>query len=241
MGGTASMLPTAEPIVSLDGVSRILTDGPEPVTLVEDIDLAVYPGEVVAITGPSGSGKSSLIYLIGLLDDPTVGRIMLSGRDATRAGKSDRERMRLEKIGFVFQFHFLLPEFSARDNVMLPMRKLGALSDDQMRARADLLLGRFGLAAAGPKRPHQLSGGERQRVAIARALANDPILIIADEPTGNLDSRNSTLVFDLFRKLTRENGKAVIVVTHDLELASRVDRQIRLVDGRLVAEPVRAG
>lgn len=232
MGGTASMLPTAEPIVSLDGVSRILTDGPEPVTLVEDIDLAVYPGEVVAITGPSGSGKSSLIYLIGLLDDPTVGRIMLSGRDATRAGKSDRERMRLEKIGFVFQFHFLLPEFSARDNVMLPMRKLGALSDDQMRARADLLLGRFGLAAAGPKRPHQLSGGERQRVAIARALANDPRLVLADEPTGNLDSKTGEIIYELLNGIS--SNRTVLVVTHAERLAALAERVLHINDGRLL-------
>ncbi|MEQ1714060.1 MAG: ATP-binding cassette domain-containing protein, partial [Hyphomicrobium sp.] len=116
-----------EPIVSLDGVTRILTDGPAPVTLVADIALEVYPGEVVAVTGPSGSGKSSLIYLIGLLDDPTAGRIVLDGRDATRSSKAERERMRLEKIGFVFQFHFLLPEFSSLDNVTLPMKKLGRL------------------------------------------------------------------------------------------------------------------
>jgi lipoprotein-releasing system ATP-binding protein len=142
--------------------------------------------------------------------------------------------MRLEKIGFVFQFHFLLPEFSALDNVMLPMRKLGRLSENEMTERAIELLGRFGLAGAGPKRPHQLSGGERQRVAIARALANDPVLVIADEPTGNLDSHNSTIVFDLFRRMTREEAKAVIVVTHDLELARSVDRQVRLVDGRII-------
>ncbi len=223
-----------EPIVSLDGVTRILTDGPAPVTLVADIAMEVFPGEVVAVTGPSGSGKSSLIYLIGLLDEPTRGRIVLDGRDATRASRSEREIMRLEKIGFVFQFHFLLPEFSATDNIMLPMRKLGRLGEMAMRARAAELLGQFGLGAAGHKRPHQLSGGERQRVAIARALANDPLLVIADEPTGNLDSRNSAIVFDMFRRLTREQGKAVIVVTHDLDLARTVDRQIRLVDGRVV-------
>ena len=225
-----------EPIVSLDGVTRILTDGPAPVTLVADIDLEVAPGEVVAVTGPSGSGKSSLIYLIGLLDEPTRGTVRLAGRDATRAGRTERERMRLESIGFVFQFHFLLPEFSALDNVLLPMRKLGRLGDVAMHHRGLELLGRFGLAAAAAKRPHQLSGGERQRVAIARALANDPLLVIADEPTGNLDSRNSALVFDLFRRMTRDEGKAVIVVTHDLDLARTVDRQIRLVDGRVVAE-----
>ena len=225
-----------EPIVSLEGVTRILTDGPAPVTLVADITLEVYPGEVVAVTGPSGSGKSSLIYLIGLLDDPTTGRIVLDGRDATRSSKAERERMRLEKIGFVFQFHFLLPEFSTLDNVMLPMKKLGRLGEMAMRARAAELLGHFGLASAGHKRPHQLSGGERQRVAIARALANDPLLVIADEPTGNLDSRNSAIVFDMFRRMTREEGKAVIVVTHDLDLARTVDRQIKLVDGRVVAE-----
>jgi len=224
------------PIVSLDGVTRILTDGPEPVTLVADIDLDVYPGEVVAVTGPSGSGKSSLIYLVGLLDQPTRGRIVLAGRDTTRATRAEREAMRLAEIGFVFQFHFLLPEFSALDNVMLPMRKLARLEPAAMRERADHLLASFGLGSAGHKRPHQLSGGERQRVAIARALANDPLLVIADEPTGNLDSRNSKLVFDYFERMTRADGKAVIVVTHDLELARRVDRQVRLVDGRMVED-----
>ncbi len=220
--------------VILEDVTRILHDGPEPVTLVKNVSMSVAPGEFLAVTGPSGSGKSSLIYLIGLLDTPTRGRIFINGVDATAASPSEREMIRLRDIGFVFQFHFLLGEFSARDNVMLPMRKLGLWSPDAMAARADALLEQFALSGAGLKRPHQLSGGERQRVAIARALANDPLIVIADEPTGNLDSKNSEVVFQLFRRLTKEAGKVVIMVTHNLDLAARVDRHVTLVDGEIV-------
>ncbi len=226
----------ARPVVELDHVTRILTDEPQPVTLVRDITLRVDEGEFMAITGPSGSGKSSLIYLIGLLDSPTSGRIILDGIDTSRADKARKERLRLTRIGFVFQFHFLLPEFTALENVLLPMRKLGALSDRAMLARGLDLLGQFGLSDAAAKKPHQLSGGERQRVAIARALANDPLLLVADEPTGNLDSKNSELVFSLFDRLAREAGKTVISVTHDPEMARMTHRQIRILDGALVAD-----
>lgn len=221
----------SENVIEVKGVSRILTEEPIPVTLVKDINFTIKHGEFVAIVGPSGSGKSSLMYLLGLLDLPTQGEIFLDGFNTTKAKPIEIEKIRLEKIGFVFQFHFLLPEFSALDNIMLPMRKLGKLNESEMRARAEKLLGYFGIENAGYKKPGQLSGGERQRVAIARAMANDPLIILADEPSGNLDTKNADLVFALFEKLVNEQNKTVITITHDPSLAARAHRQINIVDG----------
>jgi lipoprotein-releasing system ATP-binding protein len=222
------------PLVEARGATRVLP-GPVPVTLVEDIDLAIDAGEFVAITGPSGSGKSSLLYLLGLLDLPSAGAILLDGADTTGLEAATLAALRLEKIGFVFQFHFLLPEFTALGNVMLPLRKRGGRDAAAIRERAAARLAELGLSAVAGKRPSQLSGGQRQRVAIARALANDPQLILADEPTGNLDTVNAALVFDIFARLVREEGRTVVAVTHDPALAGRADRQVRIVDGRLVA------
>ncbi|MEW6611191.1 MAG: ABC transporter ATP-binding protein [Pseudomonadota bacterium] len=215
------------------GVTRVLP-GPVPVTLVADVDLRIEHGEFVAITGPSGSGKSSLLYLLGLLDVPSRGAIYLEGRDTSALNRTELAALRLRKLGFVFQFHFLLPEFSALENVLIPMRKLAAQPERDMRARAARLLEELGLGAELHKKPEQLSGGQRQRVAIARALANDPLLILADEPTGNLDSKNGQIVFDIFQRLVRDNGQTVITVTHDPQLSQQTQRQIRLVDGRVV-------
>jgi lipoprotein-releasing system ATP-binding protein len=209
---------------------------PEGVTLVSDIDVAIDGGEFVAITGPSGSGKSSLLYLLGLLDRPTTGRVLLEGQDTARLPPPALAALRLARLGFVFQFHFLLPEFSALDNVLIPIRRRGALKPEAARARAMGLLDALGLADAAAKLPEQLSGGMRQRVAIARALANDPVLLLADEPTGNLDTRNAAAVFDIFARLAKEEGRAVLVVTHDAELAQRTTRRIHLVDGRIVSD-----
>jgi lipoprotein-releasing system ATP-binding protein len=207
---------------------------------VHDVDLAVRENEFVAITGPSGSGKSSLLYLLGLLDMPTSGEIMIRGVATVSMPEIERARTRLIELGFVFQFHFLLPEFSAQDNVMLPMRALQRLSHKQMRERAADLLASFGLADHMHKRPDQMSGGQRQRVAVARSLANDPPVVLADEPTGSLDSVSSEQVFQILRDLVDKRGKTVVAVTHDLELAARMDRRVNLVDGGIVSDQ-RAG
>lgn len=216
-------------------ITRVLP-GPVPVTLVQGINLVIEAGEFIAITGPSGSGKSSLLYLLGLLDVPTQGMVYLEGRDTSQLDQAELASLRLKKLGFVFQFHFLLPEFSVIENVMIPMRKLAARTDREMRGQATRILEELGLGAALKKTPDQLSGGERQRVAIARALANDPLIILADEPTGNLDTKNGRIVFDIFKRLVEVNGQAVITVTHDPQLSALTQRQIRLVDGQIVAQ-----
>jgi lipoprotein-releasing system ATP-binding protein len=210
-------------------------EGEVPVTLIDGIDLEIGRGEFVAIMGPSGSGKSSLLYLLGLLDVPTSGRILLDGEDTSRYGEDELANRRLEKLGFVFQFHFLLAEFTVLDNVMLPMRRLGRLDEQAARARAAELLERFGISEHGQKRPHQLSGGQRQRVAVARSLANDPLVVLADEPTGNLDSAAAANVRQILRELTAVMGKTVVAVTHDSTFASVADRRIGIVDGRIDA------
>lgn len=204
-----------------------------PVTLVENIDLTIGDNEFVAITGPSGSGKSSLLYLLGLLDQPSHGSLHIDGHDTAKLKEPERAALRLESIGFVFQFHFLLPEFSVRANVELPMRKLARLSASQRRVRAEELLGSLGLADHLDKLPEQLSGGQRQRVAVARSLANDPPLLFADEPTGSLDTQSSEQVFSILSELVHQRGKTVVAVTHDLEMAERADRRVHLIDGQL--------
>jgi len=232
---TTSKTRTAAPLIEARNVTRILP-GIVPTTLVHDIDLAILENEFVAITGPSGSGKSSLLYLLGLLDLPTTGEVTIHGRATVHMDEEERAHTRLTQLGFVFQFHFLLPEFTILDNVMLPMRALGALSPSAMRERAHALLASFGLAEHDYKRPDQLSGGQRQRVAVARALANEPPIILADEPTGSLDSRASEQVFEVLRELVDKHGKTVVAVTHDLALAERMDRHIELLDGHIVTD-----
>jgi lipoprotein-releasing system ATP-binding protein len=222
-------------LIEADRITRVLP-ATIPVTLVRDASLAIRQQEFVAITGASGSGKSSLLYLLGLLDRPTSGTLRIAGQDAGPMDEHQRATTRLATLGFVFQFHFLLPEFSVRENVEIPMRKLGVLSRQQMRARASELLESLGLAGHLDKRPDQLSGGQRQRVAVARALANDPPIVLADEPTGSLDSVSSRQVFTILETLVRDRGKTVVAVTHDLELAGRMDRRIHLVDGNVVSD-----
>ena len=223
-------------LIETERLTRVLPET-VPVTLVRDITLSIDEKEFVAVTGPSGSGKSSLLYLLGLLDRPTSGTVRIRGRDTDPMSERDRAAMRLATLGFVFQFHFLLLEFTVRENVEIPMRKLGRLTRPEMRERANGLLTSLGLGDHLDKRPDQLSGGQRQRVAVARALANDPPLILADEPTGSLDSQSSEQVFTILESLVRERGKTVVAVTHDLALAARMDRRIQLVDGRIEIEP----
>ena len=224
-------------VLRAESLTRILNEGAFEVTLVRDINVEIGEGEFVAITGPSGSGKSSLLYLLGLLDSPTSGRVWLDGQDTSVLDSGDLAALRLRNLGFVFQFHFLLPEFSALDNVMIPMRRLGGTTESEMRARAEDIFQTLDLSAEMAKRPGQLSGGQRQRVAIARALANNPRIILADEPTGNLDTRNARNVFEIFSRLVREQGRTVIAVTHDTELASMARRRLHVVDGRLASPP----
>ena len=223
------------PILAAERLGRVLA-GEVPVTLVRDIDLEVGRGEFLVIMGPSGSGKSSLLYLLGLLDTPTSGRILLDGQDTSGYGEDQLAATRLRKLGFVFQFHFLLAEFTVLENVLLPMRRLGKLDEGAARKRAEDLLEQLGLREHARKHPHQLSGGQRQRVAIVRALANDPLIILADEPTGNLDTHASANVQQILHDLTRQLGTTVIAVTHDVTFANAADRRIGIVDGQIDPE-----
>jgi lipoprotein-releasing system ATP-binding protein len=203
--------------------------------VLRGISLQVKAGEFVAITGPSGSGKTTLLYLLGALDTPSQGEIRVDQVAISSLNDTERSRLRQRSIGFVFQFHFLLPELTALENVAIPAMLSGLnRSDAESRARA--LLERVQLSHRLTHRPGELSGGEQQRVAIARALINQPRLILADEPTGNLDSENTERVFALLQELNREQNLAVVLVTHNEELASRCHREIRMLDGRVVAE-----
>ena len=200
---------------------------------LKNISMYIPKNQITALIGPSGCGKSSLLYLLSLLDRPTSGELLFEGREVSNLSGDERAQLRLARFGFVFQFHFLLPEFSALENVMLPMRRLARLNYDASRERAMHLLATMGLAGKENKTPDRLSGGERQRVAIARALANDPVLILGDEPTGNLDSHNSANVVETLRALAHEENRAVACVTHDLEIAELSDVRIEMLDGRV--------
>jgi len=191
-------------------------------------------GQVYAIVGPSGCGKSTLLYLLGLLDKPDDGRIWINDKLMSNSSDAERTAARGEHIGFVFQFHFLMQEFTALENVMMPMRKLGRLTPEQMKDRAHKLLDSVGLGDKSHRLGNHLSGGEQQRVAVARALANQPAIILADEPTGNLDAANSAMIFDLLTKLAKENGQAVILVTHNPDIAQRCDHIRPMRDGLFV-------
>ncbi len=203
---------------------------------VAGIDLCVREHEFVALTGASGSGKSTLLYLLGALDRPTGGTVLIDGIDIEELDDDGRAQLRSEKLGFIFQFHYLLPEFSVIENVMLPMLRRGKYSEDEIEERAQAALERLGLGELGKRRYYQLSGGQQQRVAIARAVANEPRIILADEPTGNLDTRNAEIVMEAFEDLVGQGGATIILVTHEPAFASRASRQIHLVDGRVTAD-----
>ncbi|MBS2021817.1 MAG: ABC transporter ATP-binding protein [Deltaproteobacteria bacterium] len=204
-------------------------------TILHGLDLRIARGEFVALTGHSGSGKSTLLYLLGVLDKPTAGTVMLDGVDTSLLDDDARGALRNEKLGFVFQFHFLLPEFSAAENVMIPLLKRGVRPGDARAAAVDTLRA-LGLAELAERRPGQLSGGQQQRVSIARALANDPRVVLADEPTGNLDSENAEVVMKLLTRVNEERGVSVVMVTHELDFAARAGRRIGLKDGRIVSD-----
>jgi lipoprotein-releasing system ATP-binding protein len=210
---------------------RHLGQGEGRVHVLKGVSFEAQRGQVYAIVGPSGCGKSTLLYLLGLLDQPDSGTIEINGHLMSNSDDFARTAARGAHIGFVFQFHFLMLEFTALENVLMPMRKLGRLAPDAMEARAHALLESVGLGAKTHRLGTQLSGGEQQRVAIARALANQPSIILADEPTGNLDVKNSAMVFDLLTKLAKENGQAVVLVTHNPEIAARCDVTRPMRDG----------
>jgi lipoprotein-releasing system ATP-binding protein len=220
--------------LSCENVHRYLGEGEGRVHVLRGVSLELNRGKIYAIVGPSGCGKSTLLYLLGLLDKPDEGKIYLVGRHMTQTGDQARTAARNEHLGFVFQFHFLLKEFSALENVMIPMRKQGVLSASEMEERATGYLNDVGLGDKLHRLATQLSGGEQQRVAIARSLANTPSVILADEPTGNLDVHNSNIVFDVLTRLARENDQAVLIVTHNPEIAKKCDHILRMEDGLFI-------
>jgi lipoprotein-releasing system ATP-binding protein len=222
----------AEPLVLVEGVTK--TFGREVVTKVlHGIDLELFPAEFTALVGPSGSGKSTLLNLLGLLDRPTSGRILLQGRDTTGLEEGERSALRGRSLGFVFQFHHLLPAFTALENVMMPMLAARGREEAGMRARALELLEEIGLADRASYGASKLSGGQQQRVAVARALVLEPPLVLADEPTGNLDTESGAQVFELLRRVSERHRTAFLVVTHDERIAARCDRVLTMVDGRI--------
>jgi len=226
----------AERTLEVRGVRKDYGDEEVVTRVLQGVDLVLERGEFTALMGPSGSGKSTLLNLVGLLDRPTAGRILVDGLDTGTLDDRALTRTRGRTIGFVFQFHHLLPEFSAAENVMLPMMADRGRPDPSMAECALHLLREVGLEAHAHKRPSQLSGGQQQRVAIARALAMSPKLVLADEPTGNLDTHSADEVFALLREFNRKAGVTFLVVTHDPRLADRCDRIVELVDGRIVAD-----
>jgi lipoprotein-releasing system ATP-binding protein len=222
----------SEPVLVTQGLKRSFTQGDVTIDVLRGVDLAVEPGEIVALLGPSGSGKSTLLQAVGLLEGGFQGSIRLAGEEAAELDDDGRTRLRRELLGFVYQFHHLLPEFNALENVVLPQLVSGA-EPQAARERAEQLLGTLGLSQRLEHRPSKLSGGEQQRVAVARALANKPPLVLADEPTGNLDEHTADTVFAEFIGLVRGQGTAALVATHNERLAARMDRVVRLHEGRL--------
>jgi lipoprotein-releasing system ATP-binding protein len=222
----------SEPVLATRALKRSFTQGDVTIEVLRGVELSVAPGEIVALLGPSGSGKSTLLQAVGLLEGGFEGSIRLQGEEASELDDEGRTRLRRELLGFVYQFHHLLPEFNAVENVVLPQLVLGA-EPQTARERAQELLGKLGLSQRLDHRPAKLSGGEQQRVAVARALANKPPLVLADEPTGNLDEHTADAVLGEFLSLVRGEGSAALVATHNERLAGKMDRVVRLHEGRL--------
>jgi len=225
---------THDPLLKVEDLKHSFLDGGTQVRALRGVSFEARRGQVTAIVGPSGCGKSTLLYLLGLLDRPESGEILLDNRPVAKASDEERTALRNESIGFVFQFHFLIKELTARENVALPLRKSGA-GEGEALSQADDLLGKLGMGEKAKRFANKLSGGEQQRVAIARALCNSPSLLLADEPTGNLDSANSENVFELLMQFAREREIAILLVTHNLELAERCDHCLPMRDGLIVS------
>jgi len=219
-------------VLATTGLTRAFTQGGVTISVLRGVDLSVAPGEIVALLGPSGSGKSTLLQAVGLLEGGFEGSIRIAGQEAARLSAAERTVVRRDRLGFVYQFHHLLPDFSAAENVVLPQLVHGE-SRREAEARAEGLLTALGLGHRLTHRPSQLSGGEQQRVAVARALANRPALVLADEPTGNLDEHTADTVFQEFLRLVRGEGSAALIATHNERLAARMDRVVRLHEGVL--------
>ena len=216
----------------LEAIDKTFRQGGKAIEVLQGVSLEVRPGELVALVGPSGSGKSTLLHIAGLLERPDAGEVVIGGQAASALDDNARTGLRRNTIGFVYQYHHLLPEFSALENVILP-QMIAGLSKAEARVRAEELLGLVGLSERVEHRPARLSGGEQQRVAIARGLANAPAILFADEPTGNLDPHTAESVFDLLVEMVRGAGLAVLIATHNLEIAARMDRTLRLEDGHI--------
>jgi lipoprotein-releasing system ATP-binding protein len=226
---------SAETWLSCEGIERYLGEEEERVHALRGVSLNIESGSIHAVVGPSGCGKSSLLYILGLLDLPDAGRVSIESEPVSELSDDELARRRNRFIGFIFQFHFLMEDFTAQENVMIPMRKLGQLSDSEMRERAADLLGAVGLGDKLRRLSRHLSGGEQQRVAIARALANDPKVILADEPTGNLDTANSERAFELLQNIVQEGEKALLLATHNPLIAEACDWLHEMKDGRITA------
>lgn len=221
-------------LLRVEGLEKTFHNGDQSLTILKDLTMSIEKGEMVALVGPSGAGKSTLLQQIGLLDTPTAGRVVINGSDTAKMNDAERTIIRRDHIGFVYQFHYLQPEFSAVENVILPQMIAGK-KKREARERAEKLLTALGLSHRFDHRPARLSGGEQQRVAIARALANNPKLLLADEPTGNLDGETSADVFEILVELVRTAGIGALIATHNLDLAMQMDRVLELKNGRLMA------
>ncbi len=228
--------PETKAVIQARNIHRYLGEGERRVHVLRGVSVELQPAKTYAIVGPSGSGKSTLLYLLGLLDRQDEGDIHIDGQRLSHATDRQRTDARNRFLGFVFQFHFLLPEFTALENVIMPMLKLGQLQRPEMEARGRELLACVGLEEKATRPATHLSGGEQQRVAVARSLANDPRLLLADEPTGNLDVKNSDRVFDLLQELAHERGQAILMVTHNDQLAQRTDHRLQMRDGLIVED-----